>query len=290
MIGIVLALFSAFAWGMATVLIRQKLQESSVLSATAVCTVISSFIIWPLALLFTNFYAINLESIFFFGLAGAIAPGITNLLYNKGMNVVGVSVSASIFATYPMYSSIFAILLLAERVIAENFVGIMCIVFGIWAVERSLVRPKKAASSSLRRGLIFPLLASLTMAFSFIPRKYGLIIYNEPLLAAAIGFFSSSLFYLFLSKSSYSKGKSLFSAKDVKLFWKAGIFMSLGSISTLYALSLERVSLVTPLMQTEPLFVLFFAQVFLKELEKISLKVLVGTLLIVVGVILVSLR
>jgi len=127
------------------------------------------------------------------------------------------------------------------------------------------------------------------MAFSFIPRKHGLNIYNEPLLAAAIGFLSSSLFYFILSKSSRSNLTSLFSRKDLKLFWKAGVFMSLGSIATLFALSYERVSLITPIMQTEPLFVLFFAYLFLKELEQRSSKLLMGTITIIIGVILVSL-
>jgi len=126
MIGIALALLSAFSWGIAIILIRQKLHESNIISATAVSTVISALIIWPLALFFTNLNTISFEGVLFFALAGLIAPGITNLIYNKGMDVVGVSVSASIFSTYPMYSSIFAIVLLGESVIFENFIGLTC--------------------------------------------------------------------------------------------------------------------------------------------------------------------
>jgi drug/metabolite transporter (DMT)-like permease len=289
MIGITLALLSAFSWAIAIILIRQKLHESNIISATAVSTFLSTLIIFPLALFFMNLNAISFEGILFFALAGFIAPGITNLIYNKGMDVVGVSVSASIFATYPMYSSILAILLLGERVIIENFIGIILIIIGVIILERGMRKSKNPSKKNVRKGLIFPLLASLTMAFSFIPRKHGLTIYNEPLLAAAIGFLSSSIFYFILSKSSRSNLDSVFSKKDIKLFWKAGVFMSLGSISTLFALSIERVSLVTPIMQTEPLFILFFAYLFLKELEQRSPKLLMGTITIIIGVILVSL-
>jgi drug/metabolite transporter (DMT)-like permease len=289
MIGIALALLSAFSWAIAIIFIRQKLSESNIISATAVSTVVSALIIWPLALLFMNLNAISFEGVLFFALAGFIAPGITNLIYNKGMDVVGVSVSASIFATYPMYSSLFAIVLLGERVIIENFIGIILIIIGVIIIERGMSKSKTSSKISIRKGLIFPFLASLTMAFSFIPRKHGLTIYNEPLLAAAIGFLSSSFFYFILSKFSLSNLQSVFSKKDVKLFWKAGVFMSLGSITTLFALSIERVSLVTPIMQTEPLFVLFFAYLFLKELEQRSPKLIMGTIIIIIGVILVSL-
>jgi len=171
----------------------------------------------------------------------------------------------------------------------ENFIGIILVTIGVLMLERGIRKLKSTSNISARKGLIFPLLASLTMGFAFIPRKYGLTIYNEPLLAAAIGFSSSSLFYLILSKSSRSNLSSLFTLKDVKLFWKAGVFMSLGSIATLFALTSEKVSLVTSVMQTEPLFILFFAYLFLKELEQRSSKVLIGAITIIIGVILVCL-
>jgi uncharacterized membrane protein len=65
--------------------------------------------------------------------------------------------------------------------------------------------------------------------------------------------------------------------KDLRLFWKPGASLSLAWILTFYALSYERVSIVTPLLQTEPLFVLLLAYLHLKGLERISLKVVTGT-------------
>ena len=159
MIGIVLAILSAFSWAIAIIFIRKNLHESNIISATAVSTVISALIIWPLALLFTNFNTISFESILFFALAGFIAPGITNLIYNKGMDVVGVTVSASIFATYPMYSSIFAIILLNERVILENFIGIILIIFGVIIIERGMDKSK---------------ISSVTRSLRGIPQGYGI--------------------------------------------------------------------------------------------------------------------
>ena len=290
MIGIVLALLAPLAYSVSAVLVRKRLDESNFISVAFIVTVIGNIILWPLALLFTNLKTVNLEGVLFFAIAGILAPGIARLLYFKGMEAVGVSVNESIFATYPVHSSMFGVLLLSEALALENGIGIVCIVVGVVYLERSLSNYKTGFKRNLRKGLVFPLLASLSVAFSHIARKHGLNIYNEPLLGVAIGYALSFFLYLPLSISSYAMRGSSLSSKDFRLFWKAGACVSLGWILTSYALSYERISIVTPLMGTVPLFVLFFAYLYLKETEHISFKLIISALFIVIGVTLVSIR
>ncbi|NIR86987.1 EamA family transporter, partial [Candidatus Bathyarchaeota archaeon] len=172
----------------------------------------------------------------------------------------------------------------------ENWIGIACIMVGVVFIERSLSKPQSGPKGISRRGLVFPLIAALTVAFSVLARKHGLNIYNEPLLGVAIGYSSSFLLYLLLSIYSHAKLGYTLSGKDFRLFWKAGVGLSLAWVLSFYALSHERVSIVAPLMQTEPLFVLFFVYIYLRKLESISFKLVISTLLIVIGVMLVSIR
>ncbi len=290
MIGIVFALLAALAYSYSVVLVRKRLQESNFFSVALVITVTGNIILWPIALLFTNLRTVNLEGIFFFAIAGILAPGIARLLYFKGMEVVGAALNASIFATYPMYVSIFAVLFLSETLALENWLGIICIVVGVVFIERSLSKPIIGSKRPLKKSLVFPILATLARALSAIIRKHGLNIYNEPFLGVAIGYSSTLLLYLPILFSSYTTRGSMFSGKDFRLFWKIGVYMSLGWILAFYSLSHERVSIVTPLMQTQPMFILFFAYLYLKELEHISVKLVISTLLIVIGVIFVSIR
>jgi len=290
MIGTVLALLAALGYGLSVVLVRKKLDESNFIFATLVLTATGNIILWPLALLFTNLRTINLEGVLFFVIAGILAPGIARLGYYKGMEVVGVSVNTSIFATNPMYSSILAVLLLSEALAPENWIGIACIMVGVVLIERILSNPKSGPKRISKKGLVFPLTAALTVAFSALARKHGLNIYNEPLLGVAIGYSSSFLLYLLLTTYSHTKLGYTLSGKDFRLFWKAGVGLSLAWILSFYALSQERLSIVAPLMQTEPLFVLFFVYIYLRELESISFKLVISTLLIVIGVALVSIR
>lgn len=286
---IVLALVSALAFGLSVVLIRKRLDESNPFSVTLVVAVTGNVIFWPLALLFTNLATISLKGILFFAIAGMLAPGITMLLYFKGMESVGVSVSASIFATYPVYSSIFAVLFLGEVLAPENWIGLMCIVVGVVTIEKSLGKAGSEPRPASRKGLVLPLLASLTNASSFIVRKHGLTIYNEPLIGVAIGCSSSFILCLPLS-ISYAEPGSTFSGKDFRLFWKAGVCMSVGWVSTYYALCHGNVSIITSLIQTQPLFVLLFAYLHVKELEHLSFKLVMNALLIVIGVMLLHIN
>ncbi len=290
MIGIVLALLSAMVYSFSVVLVGKKLNESSFVSAAVVLTVTGNLILWPLALLFTDFSSINFEGVLFYVIAGILAPGIARLSYYKGVEVVGVSVNSSIFATNPMFSSLLAVLLLSEVISPGNWIGIICIMVGVVYIERSLGRRGSAPKRIPKKGLVFPLLAGLAVAFSVTARKYGLNIYNEPLFGVAIGYASSLLLLLLLSIFSPNKVGSKFSGRDFQLFWKGGVGLSLAWVLSFYALSHERLSVVAPLMQTEPLFVLFFVYIYLRELEKISLKLVISTLLIVMGVMLVSFR
>jgi len=80
------------------------------------------------------------------------------------------------------------------------------------------------------------------------------------------------------------------------ILWSLALWFTMYACTALewvlsfYALQYEMISVVTPLFQTGPLFVLFFAYLYLKELEHISSKVLISTILIVAGAMLVTIR
>lgn len=290
MIGIVLALLSAIASGLSVVLVRRKLNESNIFNVALIITLIGNIIFWPFVLLSTNLRTVNFEGMLFFALAGAFAPGIARLLYYKGIESVGASANATMFAAYPLYSSILAVLFLNEATSLINWVGMICIVASVVFVERSSNRSNIEDEKIIRRSLLFSVLGALTYAVSMVMRKNGLNIYNEPILGVALGYAFALLIYLLLLFFSDTVRHNLSFEKDFRLFWKAGVGLSLGWILAFYAFSYEKVSVVTPLLSVETLFIIFFAYRYLKELENISLKLSISAILIVFGVVLVTIR
>jgi DME family drug/metabolite transporter len=290
MFGVILALFSAMSAGLSLILVRRNLEKSNFIYISLTITIVGNIVLWPLALAVTDLGTLNPEGLLFFVLAGLLAPGIARLFYYKGMETAGISANATIYATYPLYTSIVAVLLLGEALTTENWVGLVCIIAGVISVGRIVNNGENGSRNATKKGLIVPVAGSLAFAFSYIVRKEALNIYNQPLLGVSVGYTTSLFVYLLAMAFSKNAGTSGFSRSDLKMFWKPGVGMAMAWLLSFFALSQEMVSIVAPVLQTELLFILFFTYIFLRKIEKLSPKLVVSSLLIVAGVILISIN
>jgi uncharacterized membrane protein len=220
--------------------------------------------------------------------AGFLAPGIARLFYFKGMKTAGINANASIFSTYPLYTTMAAVFILGEALTPENWAGLLLIVTGAIFVGRQT--NNNHATNSTKNGLIVPIVGSLCIAFSQIVRKEALNIYSQPLLGVAIGYTASMLVYMVVLQFSKASSPRKFSRQDLQMFWKPGIGIAAGWLFSFFALSQEMVSIVVPLLQTELLFILFFSYLFLQKIEKVNPKLVVSAILIVLGVILIGIN
>lgn len=71
------------------------------------------------------------------------------------------------------------------------------------------------------------------------------------------------------------------------MFWVAGVGQAITWMLSFYALSYDDVSVITPLLSIEPVFVALFAYLYLRKIERVSPK-LVSIVLTVLGVVLVT--
>jgi len=71
-------------------------------------------------------------------------------------------------------------------------------------------------------------------------------------------------------------------------FLSAGITVSLAMICIYYALDLGKVSVVIPISSTGPLFSLILTAIFLRDVERVTLRVVVSAAMIVGGVLMIS--
>ena len=65
--------------------------------------------------------------------------------------------------------------------------------------------------------------------------------------------------------------------------------ISLGMVAIYYALDLGKVSVVIPISSTAPFFSLIFTAVFLRDVERVTLKIVMAATMIVGGVTLLTL-
>ena len=130
MFAVLLALLSSMSFGLSQIWVRKNIEKSNPLYVSLTVTIMGNLILWPLALYYTDLTAINTEGFLLFVAAGFLAPAIARLFYFKGMKTAGINANASIFSTYPLYTTIAAVVLLGEALTPENWAGLILIVTG----------------------------------------------------------------------------------------------------------------------------------------------------------------
>jgi drug/metabolite transporter (DMT)-like permease len=197
MIGIGLALLSAAASGVSIVLVKKHSAASSVVKISLVLTVVGIVVIWPLAIAVTDFRMINVSGFLLFAVSGLLSPGIVRLFYYKGLKTLGASVNSSIFAVYPLYTSLLGVLLLNENLTAWNMLGIIVIIVGIVFVEMS-INGKNSHVKIGWKSLLAPVLGGLVFGVAILLRKSALDICNLPIFGVALTYVFSLLPYMLI--------------------------------------------------------------------------------------------
>jgi DME family drug/metabolite transporter len=282
-----LALLSAAASGFSVVIVGRNATKSNAFNMSILISAVGLVILWPLAFLLTDFNGVNIEGIALFAVGGLLTPGLVRLLYYNGLKKLGTSVNSSIFSIYPLYTAFLASLFLSEILSPQNWIGVISIAFGVVFVELNF-RGANNGGKTLTKALIFPVLGGLTLGISAILRKAALDLFNAPILGVAVAYTFSFLLYAVILAASNPMRKELSLKRDLRLFWLAGVGQALSWILSFYALSTEKVSIITPLLSVEPLFVVLLAYLYLRGQEHVSLKLVVGILLTAIGVILVT--
>jgi len=289
MIDVTLAILAALFYGLANIFVRKGLVESNYISASFMLTIIGNIVFWTLTFLFVPLNFINPMAIALFVLSGMLAPTLARLFSLLAIERVGVSIKASIFATYPVFGSIGAVILLREQPTIGIQVGTSLVICGAVLLGGSMQSNNSKSGGSAKAGLVFSVLSSMAVGLFSVFGKMGLNIYDEPILGVAIGNATALLFYtLIVAVSDNMRSDMSVNRHAFRLFWKPGVLFCLAWIAYYYAILFGDVVVVTPISNTEALFVFLFAYLYLEKLEKITSKLILGAVIIIFGVALIS--
>jgi len=286
---IFLAFMGAVFFALSTISIRKGFDESNFVSVTLVTTIIGVIIFWILVLIIFPLKTINLNGILLFVLSGALAPGFSRLVYFRGMKELGASINSSIVAAYPIVSSLIAVFLLDEHPTLVVWIGIFIAISGITMIERSTIHGGDAAKKVTSVSFVYPFANICFVGSGLVVRKMALNVYSEPVIGVAIGYSVSLFIYLFLWILSRDfRVTTEVSKRTFHLFWKGGLCTCFGMLCSNYALKYGDVSIAVPILNTETIFVLLFAHLFLKKLEKVSSLLLIGAVMVVFGILFIT--
>jgi drug/metabolite transporter (DMT)-like permease len=214
---------------------------------------------------------------------GLFVPGMTRVLTFRGIGTMGSAITSTIVNTTPMFSTALAMLVLGERPGPMVLAAVVLIVGGL-----AIISWEGAERSWKRTELIFPFLAALLFAMKDVTVRWGLGGSSSPVLAAAIAAFTSTIEIFLINLYIYKEKFALPPKQVIHWFVGSGLFTG-GSFLFMYlAFNMERVSIVAPLINSYAVFVLVLAPLMARQIEKVTLRKIVGAVFVVAGIFLIS--
>lgn len=216
---------------------------------------------------------------------GLFVPGLTRVLSFRGIRAMGSSVTSTIVNTTPMFSTVLAILILEERPAPLVVLGVALTVGGLvtvsWGGEKTSYKKSE---------LIYPFLCALLFSMKDVAVRWGLGGGGgQPILAAGIAALTSTIEIFLITRYLQGEQFVLPPAPVARWFMGSGIFTGASFLFMYLAYSLERVSIVAPLVNSYTVFVSILTPFMARRIETVTARKLAGAGLVVAGIFAVSL-
>lgn len=274
-----LALTAALGFGFATVLLRRALLHTSPLAAATVSVAFTTAVVWGTAAVTgAPLGQVLSPSILPFVAAGLAAPGLARIGLFLGVQRVGVARAGALAGVAPLFSVGLAMLLLGERPSSLVLVGAAAVVAG------GVLLSSRGGSvvTWRRRDLVLPLLAALGFALRDVVSRYGFREPTHPLVAAAAATITSLAVvaaFAATRRQHLGLGRGALGYLALSGFGEAVAYLTMWR-----ALAFADVALVSPLVNAHPMFTLGLTALLLRDLERVTARIVAATALIIAGV------
>ena len=289
---IALSLLSGLGFGSAAIFARFGMQGMSPLSSTLVSVVVSFLPTLLLALIFalSDIKALPAVALFWFFLLGVINfLGGRHFSY-QAIGRIGASRTAAVLSTSAMFAAIFAITITGERPHFVVLVGTVVVVLGLTAALGNSIRDGISDNRGVLIGLGLALVAAASYGGTNVIAKELTEEYGSPFMVSAFGLFFGIILLSPLAgiktvrEVRASRGNPVF-ALSAGL---SGLAAATGVGALYFALQRADVTVVSPIVSTNPIVTLVLAQIFISRMENLTKWLFIGVGITVAGVIVVT--
>jgi drug/metabolite transporter (DMT)-like permease len=281
-----IAVLSAMGWAGDAVLVSIGARASNVVAAAFMSYAFAALALWTSLLVFFPLEQLGSRATIYFVLSGCLQPLLARILYYTGLTRIGVSRAGPLRGAEPLLSVSIAVLFLHERPSLFVYGGAALIVASVWLV---LWRSEGEGQARLL-DYFFPLGAALCGAVSQNLRKSGLLVLPDPYAGAAISTSTSLIIFAVFLLATGKIGLARPRRESLPFFGSAAVVSTGAQVLNYAALNGGDVSAMVPLLNTTPLFTVLFSVVFLRGVERVTLRVALGAILMVAGVAVIALR
>lgn len=290
------ALAAAFSFAASHVTTKLGLVSTSVLGGILV-SMLTSWLVLALGVILVKPPAIiDATGVLLFIVAGLITPGISRWANTLAIQRLGPSLAAPITqGTRPLLAVTGAVVLLGEALTPTRVVGTLAIIAGGWKLSTIRkdaprgVTGKGTRPWKLRPGLFMPVIAGFAFASSDVVVKVALGHMSEPLFGAMIGMAAAMLVWGVGSLSFRSGRRQIDLSSDAWWMAISGVCQGVALLALFTALQDGDVSLISPILATQPLAVFVLSRLLLRHLEGLHPATVFAGCSVVAGTIVVSL-
>jgi drug/metabolite transporter (DMT)-like permease len=313
---VVLALLSAASFAASHVVSKRGLQGTSVTAGFMVIVGCAWVVVSLPALVDPP--AMSGRSLVLFAVSGLFAPAISRAAALAGVHALGPSISVPIQqGLRPMIVVPAAALVLGEEFGPLRWIGVAAIVAGGWYLSRDPNRgvprveadvfakshaglpieapdptptPVRTTSTplGLRPGVVYPVAAAIGYATSDLFVKVGLEGASDPAYGAMVSIGTG--FAIWVAAHAFPSMRRRFRlGRGVGWLALSGVLMGTAILLLFNAFERGDVSLVAPVVATQPLFVFLLSALLLRHLERREPSTLIAGIVVVLGTMLVSL-
>ena len=168
----------------------------------------------------------------------------------------------------------------------QVYVGTVLIVASLWLISGKQEKDKRWRYLDA----LLPIGAALISAISQTLRKQALQIIPDPFVAVAMVTTVSLLLLLGFVFTTGRAHQLRMNRSSFKFFLGSALVATTAQVANFVALGRGQMSVIIPLLNTTPLFTVFFSAVFLRKVETVDLRTIGGAVLMVGGVVLITSR
>lgn len=278
---------SAMGWAVDSILVRKGARTSSVLSAAFLSYVVTTILTWSYVAINFPLSIVRSPAAFYFMASGTLQPLLARIFLYIGIDRLGVARAMPLRGTGPLFAVAIAVFFLQERPVLPVYLGGLFIVAGGWLV---LYRKGEANSDWRLLDALYPLLAAFLAAVSQNFRRAGLLILPNPFVAGAVTTGTSLTIFVIYLWIKRQFPVVIPSRESLPYFGPTAFVSAVSQLLVFTSLNLGEVSVMIPLLNTTPLFSLLFSAIFLRDLERITLPIVLGALSLLGGALLITAR
>ena len=273
-------------WAIDSVLVRFGLRQSNIFAAMLMSYAVSITCVWSYLIVTTPLEFLTSPVMIYYVISGCMQPIFARALFYQGITRIGVARAGPLRGIEPLFAAAIALLVFNEQSGIQVYFGTILIVTSLW-----LISGQQEQTTSWRYiDALLPISAAFISAISQTLRKQALQIIPDPFVAVAVVTSVSLLLLLGFVFATGRVQQLRMNRSSFHFFLGAAVVATTAQIANFVALGRGQMSVIIPLLNTTPLFTVFFTAIFLRKVETVTTRIVCGAILMVGGVVLITSR